>query len=46
MNEKQKPAKEKQATDLTDLGGIPYDGIVDIEEVIINDEVYEIDETD
>lgn len=29
-----------------DMGGIPYDGIVDIEEVITDGEIYEIDETE
>lgn len=29
-----------------DMGGIPYDGTVDIEEVIIDGEIYEIDETE
>lgn len=46
MNEKQKPAKDNLATDPTTMGGITYDGIVDIEEVIIDDELYEINEAD
>lgn len=29
-----------------DMGGVPYDGTVDIEEVIIDGEIYEIDETE
>lgn len=45
MTDKQKPTKQNQVTDPADLGGVPYDGTVDIEEVIIDDELYEIDET-
>lgn len=45
MTEKLKPTKQSRATDRDDKGGMPYDGTVDIEEVIIDDELYEIDET-
>lgn len=41
-----KPTEQNQVTDPDDKGGMPYDGTVDIEEVIIDDELYEINEAD